>query len=381
MARMTSAARRLTVAQFVPALDGGGVEKGTLEVANALVEVGHRSIVVSAGGRLVKPLIATGSEHVPWNLGRKSPLTLLQTGKLRRWLQHESIDIVHARSRMPAWLVYLAWRKLPAELRPRFITTMHGLNSVSRYSKIMSAGERVIAVSETVRSYLLQHYPDTPEEKIVVIPRGIDPDEFPFAYAPEKNWLDAWYKEFPQTRGKWLLTLPGRLTRLKGHHDFLDLISRLKQQHADLHGLIVGGEDPKRQAYARELYDRVKSDGLDAHVTFTGYRSDMKSIYALSQAVLSLSTKPESFGRTVVEAVSLGRAVFGYNHGGVGETLATIYPQGRVDLGDIDSLNARCEALYAGQIKPPQAPQSVYLKHDMLQKTLALYTSMTSSLA
>ncbi len=369
-------AKTLNIVQLLPGLSSGGVEKGTLEVARAIVEAGHKSIVISSGGRLVKQLQEEGSEHVQWNLGNKSPLTFLQAGRLRRWFKDNQVDIVHARSRLPAWVAFLAWKKMPANKRPRFVTTMHGLNSVSRYSKVMTYGERVIAVSNTVKDYMLAHYPDTAEGKIITIPRGIDPEEFPFAYQPDANWQQAWYEDFPHTKGKWLLTLPGRLTRLKGHNDFIDVIKQLREVIPEVHGLVVGGEDPKRKAYAQQLYQRVKQEGLEKHMTFTGYRSDMKQLYAISAAVLSLSTKPESFGRTAVEALSLGRAVIAYDHGGVGETLGTVYPQGLVTLKDTAGIADKCHKLYQGGIASPQQAQAVYLKQNMLDQTLALYESL-----
>ncbi len=371
--------KQLTILQLLPDLESGGVEKGTLEVAKAIVDAGHKSIVMSAGGRLVKRLEEEGSEHIQWDLGKKSPLTFLQGRKLRSWLQKNNIDIIHARSRMPAWVAWLAWRKMPSNSGPHFMTTMHGLNSVNRYSKIMTYGEKVIAVSNTVKSYILEKYPETPEDKIITIARGIDTKEFPFHYQPETVWLDAWFKEFPQTKGKWLITLPGRLTRLKGHNDFLDVIKKLKSDNPDIHGLIVGGEDPKRKQYAEELYARVKSEGLEDMVTFAGYRSDMKEIYAISEAVLSLSTQPESFGRTAVEAISLGTPVIAYNHGGVGETMGQVYPAGLVSLSDIDETAVRCKQLYDGEIQAPQDELTVYSKQEMLDKILALYDALSGA--
>lgn len=375
----TQMSKQLTIVQLLPDLESGGVEKGTLEIAKAIVEAGHRSIVISAGGRLVKLLEQQGSEHIQWDLGKKSLLTFFQAGKLRAWLKDNQIDIVHARSRLPAWVAWLAWRKMPVNNRPHFVTTMHGLNSVSRYSKVMTYGEKVIAVSNTVKDYLLKHYPNTPEDKIVTIARGIDAEEFPFAYQPEDEWLDSWYQAFPQTKGKWLITLPGRLTRLKGHNDFIGVIKQIRSNNSEIHGLIVGGEDPKRKQYAQELYQRVKAEGLEDAITFTGYRSDMRDIYSISAAVLSLSTKPESFGRTAVEAISLGKAVIAYDHGGVGETLGSIYPVGLVPLNDTEQVAVRCKRLYEGEILAPQAALTHYRKQDMLDKTLALYESLNGN--
>ena len=138
--------RRLTVVQLLPALDSGGVERSTLEIAAALVAAGHRSIVVSAGGRLVAPLEAAGSEHVALAIGRKSPRAWLAMRALRAKLADWRPDIVHARSRLPAWLGWFALRGLPAP-RPHFVTTVHGLNSPGRYSGVMVRGERVVCVS------------------------------------------------------------------------------------------------------------------------------------------------------------------------------------------------------------------------------------------
>lgn len=160
--------RKLTVLQLLPALESGGVERGTLEVAQALVERGHRALVISAGGRLVTPLTALGAEHFEWPIGRKSLTTLRLVRRLRRFLTEQRVDIVHARSRIPAWIAYLAWRRMDPATRPRFVTTVHGLYGVNRYSGIMARGEAVIAVSETTRDYILQNYPDTPAERIHV---------------------------------------------------------------------------------------------------------------------------------------------------------------------------------------------------------------------
>ena len=149
--------RRLTVVQLLPALEAGGVERSTLEIAEALVRAGHRAIVVSAGGRLVAPLEARGARHVTLDIGRKSPVTLRHVPALRRLLREAGADIVHARSRLPAWLGWLALRGMRAA-RPRFVTTAHGLNSPSRYSAIMARGDHVIAVSNHIRDYTLKNY-------------------------------------------------------------------------------------------------------------------------------------------------------------------------------------------------------------------------------
>ena len=368
---------RLSVAQVLPALHGGGVERGTLEIARELVQCGHRAIVISAGGRLVPELLSAGGEHLTWPLGVKSPLALRWVWPLRRWLAEPRIDILHARSRFPAWIAWLAWRGMNPTIRPRWVTTVHGLYSVSRYSAIMTSGERVIAVSETIRDYLQRGYPKLSAERIRLIPRGVDPAEFPCGYRPSPEWLAEWRQHYPQLCDVPVLTLPGRLSRLKGHEDFIELMARLRAQGLPVYGLIVGGAEPRRQRYADQLQRQVQEKGLSEVVLFTGHRADMREIYAISTLVLSLSAQPESFGRTVLEALSLGVPVIGYDHGGVGEILHQVYPAGLTPLGDLERLLERVTVLL--NAAPPVPAEPAFPRQRMLNDTLALYAELCES--
>ena len=366
----------MKVVQLLPDLDGGGVERGTLEVAEELVKRGHESVVISAGGGMVKQLEAEGTRHVSWDLGKKSLWTFRHVWALRRWLKQEKPDILHVRSRLPAWVVWFAWRGMNTSERPHLVTTVHGLYSVSRYSGIMCRGERVIAVSKTVEAYIRDNYPQTDMANVRLVYRGIDPQEFPLGYQASAEWLAQWQQDFPQLVGKKVITLAGRLTRLKGHNDMIDMIKALLFQGVPVHALIVGGEDAKRKAYAQELYQRVKEEGLGEHVTFTGARSDIRDIYSVSDLVLSLSTKPESFGRTVAEAIGQGIPVVGYNHGGVGEILSALYPQGKTPMKDVPRLVQTVSDVLASGVRPNGNPE--FLKTTMLDKTLSVYEELCS---
>jgi glycosyltransferase involved in cell wall biosynthesis len=366
---------RLTVVQLLPALENGGAECSTLEVSRALVAAGHRSVVISAGGRLAERLEREGGEHVVLDVGSKSLRSLTRIGSLRRALTAIGPDIVHARSRVPAWLGWLALRGMRP--RPHFVTTVHGLNSPGRWSSIMTRGERVIVVSQTVHDFVLGHYPHVDAARLTVIPRGIDPDAFPYGYRPDDAWRKAFFAEFPQLAGAPLLTLPGRGTRLKGHADAIQLIAALRERGVDARLLLLGVVEAGREAYLREMQTLAQTLGVADIVAFSPPRSDVRDVFAVSDLVLQLSNKPESFGRTVIEALSLCRPVLGYAHGGVGELLAELYPAGRVPVGDAVKLTDRAAELIGRA--PPIPPLQRYRLADMQEAVLAMYRELAST--
>jgi glycosyltransferase involved in cell wall biosynthesis len=372
MSAVATPARTLTVVQLLPALHSGGAERSALEVARALVQAGHRSVVVSAGGRLAAQLEAEGSEHVTLDIGRKSLRTLARLGELRRVLRGLRPDIVHARSRLPAWLGWWALKGMSP--RPHFVTTVHGLNSPGRYSAILLRGERVMVVSQTLRDYVLSHYPWLDPARVRVIPRGIDPEAFPYGHRPDDAWRKAFFAEYPALAGAPLLTLPGRGTRLKGHRDAIELVAALKHRGIDTRLLLLGAVEPGREVYAEELRELARTCEVSERVVLAPARTDVRDIYAISALVLQLSNKPESFGRTVVEALSLCRPVLGYAHGGVGELLAELYPAGRVPPGDRERLVERAAELL--RVAPPIPPLQSYRLADMQQAVLALYAEV-----
>ncbi|HYG07265.1 MAG TPA: glycosyltransferase [Stenotrophomonas sp.] len=366
---------RLTVVQLLPALHSGGVERSTLEIAQALAGAGHRALVVSAGGRLVEPLLASGAEHLTLDIGRKSLLTLRHVPALRRLFDEVGADIVHARSRLPAWLAWHALRGMPAARRPRFVTTVHGLNSPGRYSAVMTYGDRVICVSRTVHDYVLQHYPNTDPERLRTIPRGIDIAQFPRRPRPDpraRAWAEA---EVPALRGaQALLLLPGRGTRLKGHRDGLQLLASLRAQGRDARLWLPGAREPGREQYLRELEAEAAVLGVAGAVAFTEPTARIAEAYAASDLVLQLSRKPEAFGRTVLEALAVGRPVLGWEHGGVGELLRELQPQGAVTAFDADALAQRAQSLLD---QPPTPPARIpYTLQAMQDSTLKVYAEL-----
>ncbi len=393
-------ASALTIVHLVPALDGGGVETDVVGLSAALVRAGHKSIVVSGGGRLVEKIEADGGEHITWPVGKKSPATLLLIPRLRALLRERNADILHAHSRVPAWLGFLAWRGMKVARaprpcacnthsptgeapvpRPRFVTTMHGLNTPGWFSAVMLRSEKTIAVSDTVRAFVATHYPKADLSKVEVIERGVDPAAFPFGFKPDQAWLEAWQAQFPELAGRFVFTLAGRLTRLKGHLEALAALAQLRLEGVDAHLLLVGGEDPRRAGYAAEVRAAVAAKGLADRVTFTGHRSDIREVLAISSAVVSCSTKPETFGLSVLEAIRLGVPVAGYDHGGVGEVLGAVYPQGRVPFAGTPEARARALAeklatMARHQLASPAAGDQFPLVQTHA-RTLALYKALT----
>ena len=363
----------MKVLQVLPEMNAGGVERGTLELARHLAGLGHESLVLSGGGRLVPTLEEQGSRHITLPVGRKSPATLLLVPRLRRLLESERPDILHLRSRVPAWALWLVWRKLPQSQRPRLVTTVHGFYSVSRWSAIMARGERVICVSDSIRDYVLTHYPETPEARLRVIPRGVDPADYPYGFQPGDDWRTAFHREFPATAGKRLITLPGRITRLKGHEDLARILTALADI-PDLHAIIAGGAHPRKTSYFEEIRRLFDGPGLAGRATFTGNRDDLREILAISDLVLSLTRQPESFGRTTLEALAMGVPVAGYDHGGVAGQLLALYPEGRLPPVDPEAAVPIIRRLLDSP--PPVRQPNPFTLQRMLSDTVAVYDEL-----
>ena len=367
--------RRLAVVQLLPALESGGVERSTLEIAEALVRAGHRALVVSAGGRLLPALLQTGAEHFTLDIGRKSLLTLRHLPALKQLFADEQVDVVHARSRLPAWLGWKAVQGMAGATRPHFVTTVHGLNSPGWYSEVMTRGERVVCVSDTVREYVLQHYPRTDPDRLRVIPRGIDTAQFPRATQPDAAARSQVAALHPALAGHGpLLLLPGRGTRLKGHVDALRLLAALRAQGSAACLWLPGAREAGREAYIAEMENEALRLGIAGSVAFTAPTTRIAEAYAACDLVLQLSRKPEAFGRTVIEALSVGRPVLGWAHGGVGELLAELQPAGAVPAFDEARLATSAQALLA-QTPPPLATMP-YTLQAMQDATLALYQEL-----
>lgn len=367
----------MKIIQILPEFNAGGVELCTLELATYLARQGHESIVVSNGGRMVEALEEAGARHIAMPVHRKRISTILQVRPLRGLLESERPDILHFVSRVPGWLAWLAWRRMNSAMRPRLVSTVHGFYSVNRYSAIMTKGERVIAVSQSITEYIRNQYPETPAHVIRMVSNGIDLGKFHPQFQADATWMDNWNMAHPNLTGKSILLLPGRITRLKGHEDFFRLVAALKDAGHLVHGLIAGDTHPKKRAYLDELHALVATIGIHENITFLGHRSDLREVMSASHIVCALSQQPESFGRTVLEALALGKPVVGYDCGGVGELLGRLFPAGRVPVGDHAGLaTTATKILHEAPVPAPVGEP--YDLNAMCRSTMEVYEELAA---
>ncbi len=293
----------MRIIQLLPALNEGGVERGAVELNREFVARGLQSIVISAGGRQVPRLVLDGGRHLQLDIASKNPLT----APWRAWRLHRLLDrlepsLIHARSRVPAWLAVWANRN---PRRP-FVTTVHGLNSANRYSRVMTFGDRVICVSEVVAAYIQEHY-RVPSDKIRVIQRGVDWRVFD----PAK--VDAEFiREFRaqhKLEGRKVAISVGRITWLKDYESFIDAIGLARRSHPNLVGVIVGGTAPGKENYGEELRQRAAAQGLGDQIVFAGSQTRMPELYALADVVVNVSLKMGNVGRTVAEGLAMNTPV------------------------------------------------------------------------
>ena len=326
-----------TVLQVLPALETGGVEQGAVDVAVATTQAGWRALVASAGGAKAYAVERAGGAHVTLPLATKNPVTIWRNaGRLADLIVREQVDIVHARSRAPAWSAYIAAKRTGV----RFLTTFHGTYNFRgglkrRYNAVMAKGARVIAISRFIADHLTRHY-DVAESRIRVVQRGIDLRHFdPDAVAAERMIRLAHAWQLPD--GVPVVMLPGRLTRWKGQLVLIDALARITDR--EFICLLVGS-DQGRSGYRAELTARVRTRGLESRVFIRDDCTDMPACYMLADVVVSASTDPEAFGRVAAESQAMGRPLVASAHGGVteqvvdGETAFLVTPGDDAALAD-----------------------------------------------
>ena len=370
-----------TVLQVLPALQTGGVERGAVDVAAALIAAGWRALVASSGGAMEREVTRAGAEIVTLPLASKNPFVMrANIDRLAALIEAENVDLVHARSRAPAWSALYAARRTG---RP-FITTFHGAyNFANRlkhwYNSVMARGDRVIANSDFIADHLRQHY-GADDGRIRVVPRGIDFSQFDPARASSERII--------KLAGQWrlpdgapVIMLPGRLTRWKGQTVLIDALDALGRR--DVRCLLVG-DDQGRQGYRAELERRIEVRGLEGVVHVVDHCDDMPAAYMLADVVVSASLDPEAFGRVAVEAQAMGRPTIATDHGAARETLIAgvtgwLTPPGDAAaltraLREALALNAAGRAALAA--RAIERVRAKFSKETMCAATLAVYREL-----
>ncbi|MFN7163616.1 MAG: glycosyltransferase family 4 protein, partial [Hyphomonas sp.] len=335
-----------TILQVAPELSAGGVERTVLEVTEAITEAGGRALLASKGGRLEPDLARLGGELIRMDAKSRNPVTIkLNEGKLRQIIREEKVDLVHARSRAPAWS---AWAAAKAEGLP-FVTTYHGAYSGTSglkraYNSVMAKGDLVIANSHWIAAHIAEVHGVDPA-RIVTIPRGVDLAAFdPGAVAPAR--VTAVRKDWGlEGDARLVLLLPGRLTSWKGQGLALDALGLLAPEERAGLVLILAGDAQGRDGYVSDLEHQITRLGLTGHARIVPHVIDMPAAYLAAGLVLAPSTRPEAFGRVAAEASAMARPVIVADHGGARETVVEYETGTRAEPGSAPALAGAIRAM------------------------------------
>lgn len=369
----------MVVLQVLPALVSGGVERGTVEMTEAIVRAGGTALVASAGGPMMPMIERAGGRHIGLPLMTRDPVNILiNARKLARVIEANAVDLVHARSRAPAWSAWIAARRTGTP----FVTTYHGAYGERfllkhLYNGVMARGDRVIAISHYIADLVARRHHVGPG-RLRVIPRGVDPDLFdPALVSGERIHKLARAWRVPD--GARVVLLPARLSAWKGHEVLLQAVARLGRE--DVCCVFAGRG--QRRAMAR-LTKRAQELGIDPQLRLAGHVDDMPTALMLADVVVHASIEPEAFGRVVIEAQAMGRPVVASDLGGPAETVETGVTGWRVPPGDVEQLAATIDYVLgldddARAALGMQARETVlerYTTSAMQDATLSVYAEL-----
>ena len=357
----------MKILQILPELNEGGVERGTVELNREFVKQGLTSFVISNGGKLENQINIDGGKHIKFDSCSKNILTVFsRVSKLKKILEEHNPDIIHVRSRVPAWLVYFANKNLSIKV----VSTVHGFNSVSFYSRIMTKANAVICVSNSIKEYIQKNY-NTPEEIITIIPRGIDLELFnPLNI--DKEFIKSFKKEY-NLEDKFIISSVGRVTQLKDYETFIKAVNIVKKDMPNVVALIVGGVRSDKEDYLNSLKELIKNLDLKDNIIFTGSQAKVSEIYSLSNVVISSSKKPESFGRAVAESIAMNTAVIATNHGGVKDIIIENENGFFFEVGDEKELASKIRESKKLSFDGYTYISNTFSLDNMLKKNLEVY--------
>lgn len=306
--------KKPVVLQVLPELETGGVELGTVEIASELTKHGIKNFVASKGGRMEHDLQKLGVPHFTLNLKSKNPFTILKNAKkLEAYIKENDINIVHARSRAPAWSAYLAAKRAGVH----YMATFHGTYGLGPwgikkiYNKIMVMGERVIVISNHIKNHVLKNY-KVDENKLRLVFRCVNLERFSPEAVTQERMINK-IKEYNIPDDKPVLFLGGRITKWKGQHLLIEALSKMKNQD---YYCIIAGDEQGREEYFNSLLTLAKKLNLGNKVGIYGKVLDMPAAMMVSDVVLSTAIEPEAFGRIAIEGQAMGKIVVASNIGG-----------------------------------------------------------------
>lgn len=378
---LSGASRPYRILQLIPTMQSGGAEQSCIDVTAAITAAGHEAYVATAGGRWMAEVIRGGGKVLQMPLNSKNPLIMWRNYReLVKIIDEYKIDLIHARSRAPAWSGYWAAKKAGIP----FMTTFHaaykfGSALKQRYNSVMARGERVIAISDYIAQHILDHYPTDPSH-IRVIYRGTPMERFhPNMVHPERMIKLA--KEWKLPDDRHLILMPSRLTRIKGHHVLLEALAKLDRKDFFC---IIGGSSPDRYRYEQELMDLIAKLGLEESVRIVPVISDVPAAMRLAQVMVAPSLVPEGFGRMPVEAQAAGTPVVASAIGGHneiilhGETGWLVPPDNAQAMAD--AMNVALNMTDAERATMATKAMSFVAQHfgreQMTSQTLAVYDEL-----
>ena len=367
---MSSHVKPLRVVQILPELNEGGVERGTVEMNRELVRRDVDSVVICNGGKLVQQITADGGRHFNLDVCSKNPLTMpLRIHALRNVLTEVMPDILHARSRVPAWLCRFANSKL----RIPFITTVHGLNKPNLFSAVMASGDHVICVGEPVRRHIASHYaPDS--AKVTVIPRGVDLEAFDPANVSRKEILKL--REKLGITDNRVIGSVGRITQVKDFETVIAAAASLAKKKPDVRCVIFGGTHEKKRTYAERL-TAFAEDTFPGGVIFAGSMSDMPLAYSCCDVVVNASPGMGNVARTILEALALDVPVLSTKLEGLEELVQDQVNGFVFRTGDVEDL---ADKIHLVLQNPPHNVRATipaeFTLDSMIESTLAIYRSI-----
>ena len=310
--------KKYSILQVLPHLNSGGLVSGAIEISSSLVKNNFKSYVLSEGGRREREVERDGGTLLNLNVGSKNPITIYKNiFKLKKIIKEFNIDIIHARSRAPAWSSYYAARKMGIP----FVTTFHGTYGINnkikkKYNSIMLRSNKVIAISNFIKNHIIQNY-NIEANKIVTIQRGINILDFNSSNVTDER-LITFTNKLNIPDDSLVVLLPGRLTRWKGHILLIKAIAKLNRKDVIC---LFAGDFQGRKAYLKDLKNLIDKYKLTNNFRIIENQIDMAAVYKLADVVVSASSDPEAFGRVVAEAQAMGRPTVAVNHGGAPEII------------------------------------------------------------